>query len=211
MPATRVPARGTPVAGTWGTIIRTHTGAGRPRRGSETMHLDPNSPQRMGEQRRYFPDWTHRALARREALEADHNSYLAGGYAEEFGYRAEPDASRGVPLLDGEPPEESPEWLGQADAIHPGYPIRACPVWFGRDWRERARGAAAKHLRVVPLGARALRAAQPQMHGTYIRVTERAYERERRRPGQYAAAVLIRFLAALVAARWALPRRRPPG
>ena len=61
------------------------------------MRVEPDSRKRMGETRRYFPDWTHRSLASGPELEADHNSYLAGGYAEEFGYRAQPGYSRGAP------------------------------------------------------------------------------------------------------------------
>ena len=57
------------------------------------MHLQSNAHQRTGEYRRYFPDWTHRSLRVGEELEADHNSYLAGGYAEEFGYLAQAEAS----------------------------------------------------------------------------------------------------------------------
>jgi len=45
------------------------------------MRLDPSSPLRTDEQRRYFPDWTCGVLEVCEELEADHNSYLAGGYA----------------------------------------------------------------------------------------------------------------------------------
>ena len=72
------------------------------------MRVEPDFRKRIGETRRYFPDWTHRSLASGPELEADHNSYLAGGYAEEFGYRAQPGYSRGAPVLDDETPERLP-------------------------------------------------------------------------------------------------------
>src|SRR5262245_28378552 len=99
------------------------------------MRLAPDSPQREDEQRRYFPDWTPCLPEELDELEAEHNSYLAGGYAEEFGYWAQAGSSRGVPLLDGEPPEQSAEWFGQAAAMHPGYPIRPCPLADGQEER----------------------------------------------------------------------------
>ena len=40
----------------------------------------------MDEQRRYFPDWIECLPARLPELEADHNSYLAGGYADAVRY-----------------------------------------------------------------------------------------------------------------------------
>ena len=87
------------------------------------MRVQPESPQRTDEQRSYFPDWTPHLPKAPAELEADHNSYLAGGYAEEFGYLARPGVSRGVPVLDGEPPEDCAEWRCEAAAMHPGYPI----------------------------------------------------------------------------------------
>ena len=92
------------------------------------MRARLGSPSRMGEQRRYFPDWTRHTLANGFELEADHNSYLAGGYAEEFGYRAQPGWSRGVPVMEDEIPERCRDRRRQAQATHPGYPLRAHPL-----------------------------------------------------------------------------------
>lgn len=138
------------------------------------MRLKPDSPQRINEQRRYFPDWTRRVLEVHEELEADHNSYLAGGYAEEFGYCAQAGASRGVPLLDGESPEDYAEWLAQTVAIHPGFPLRAYPVALP----SHGARAPAKRPRIE---------ASIAYRGTYVTVTDR--------PGT--ATVLTRVLAAL--------------
>lgn len=79
------------------------------------------------EPRRYFPDWTRRPLPRGREVEADHNSYLAGGYAEEFGYSASAEWSRGVPVLD-EPPDRSRQRRGLAYMTRPGYPLRPHPI-----------------------------------------------------------------------------------
>jgi hypothetical protein len=176
--------------------------------GSATMRLPPDSPRREDEERRYFPDWNEPLVENREELEADHNSYLAGGYAEEFGYHAQPGSSRGVPVLDGEPPEDSAEWLGQAAITHPGYPIRPRPVAL--DGEQTASGSTASRKRQVvaaheaPLGT----AGGLGHRGTFVRVTERPYEHERHHAGQRAAAVLTRFLAALATLSWGLPHRR---
>lgn len=177
------------------------------------MRLEPDSPRRADEERRYFPDWTDHLAEVREEVEADHNSYLAGGYAEEFGYHARPGASRGVPVLDGEPPEESAEWHCQAHATHPGYPIRPRPIALdgeqngapGTGNRERQRIG---RSRESPLDI----ARETSPRGAFVRVTDRPYEHERHHVEQRAAAVLTRFLAALVSFRWGLPRgRRPRG
>jgi hypothetical protein len=166
---------------------------------SVTMHLEPDSARRDDEERRYFPDWTEPLAEVREEVEADHNSYLAGGYAEEFGYRARPGSSRGVWVLDGAPPEESAEWHLQSGAVHPGYPIRPRPIVFdGEVDVERQRIAASQNV--------SLEIAHG--HGTFVRVTDRPYEHERHRVEQRAAAVLTRFVAALVTFRWGLPHRR---
>lgn len=83
-----------------------------------------------GEVHRYFPEWAARPPLRDGVLhEADRNSYLAGGYAEEFGYDRQPDQPADLAHLDGEP-ERSEEWRMQLGALHPGYPERARPL----DW-----------------------------------------------------------------------------
>lgn len=73
---------------------------------------------------RYFPEWADRPDSAGPLLEADRNSYLAGGYSEEFGYRVRPDHPPVFPLLIGDP-ECSREWGVQSGCLHPGYP--ECP------------------------------------------------------------------------------------
>lgn len=92
------------------------------------MRVPPTSPRHLGEQRRYFPDWIERLLDGGLEVEADRNSYLAGGYSEEFGYCALPGSTRGVPVLDGESAEECAESRKQAYATHPGYPLKPHPL-----------------------------------------------------------------------------------
>jgi len=173
------------------------------------MRLEPDSPRRTDEQRRYFPDFTPYLLEDCEELEADHNSYLAGGYAEEFGYWAQTGSSRGVPLLDDEPLEQHAKWFGQAGAMHPGYPIKPSPLALdgtqsgGRytRWPQLAAGRDADLQATREL----------ERHGAFVRVTDRPYVRERHDLAHRAAAVLARFLSALVAASWELPlKHRAP-
>ena len=174
------------------------------------MRLEPESPQRTDEERRYFPDWTRSLVDAGEEIEADHNSYLAGGYAEEFGYRAQPGSSRGVRVLDGESPEESPEWQSQARATHPGYPIKPRPI--GIDGEQTGTGFDAAlewQRRLVASRETPLESAHDMSHhGTFVRVTDRPYEHERHRAEQRAAALVTRLLAGLVAWRWGLPHGR---
>jgi hypothetical protein len=159
------------------------------------MRLRPDSPQRADEQRSYFPDWTPYLPKVREELEADHNSYLAGGYAEEFGYLSGPGVSRGVPVLDGEPAEESAEWRGEAAAMHPGYPITPYPLALDRE----PTSICERYLKTE---------VSVESRGGFVTVANRAYEREHHRSAQRVAAAVTRLLARLVALRWELPRRR---
>jgi hypothetical protein len=110
-------------------------------------------------------------------------------------------------VLDGEPPEESAEWLGQAAAMHPGYPIRACPVSL--DAEQSGVGLAAELQQVHASKDESLQTARDsESHGAFVRVTDRPYERDSHHAAQRATAALTRLLAALVALRWELPRRR---
>lgn len=166
------------------------------------MHLQSSAHRRTDEYRRYFPDWTHRSLRVGEEIEADHNSYLAGGYAEEFGYLAQTDSSRGVPLLDGESPDDFAVRLVERAAMHPGYPLRAYPVAVDGEEAARLRAmssssSALSHQDVLDMGA----------HGRFVRVTERPYEREHRQPAYRAISAVARVLAGLVA-RWEYPSLR---
>jgi hypothetical protein len=176
---------------------------------SPSIHLEPDSPRRAGEQRRYFPDWECRLREVCEEIEADHNSYLAGGYAEEFGYGTQSGASRGVPLLDGKSPEESAAWRCQAAAMHPGYPIRPYPIVPEDEPRAPRVDSAARslHTEMSNDGVR-VTVHEVTYHGRFVPVADRAYERDRRRATQRATALLTRFAAALFALRWGFPRRR---
>jgi hypothetical protein len=168
------------------------------------MSVEPYVPQRS-EHRRYFPDWTRRRLESGPELEADRNSYLAGGYAEEFGYRPFAGYSRGVPVLDDTPPEQCPEWLCQALATHPGYPIRPHPLELepqGLGWlagQALGEGTSTGERAAGVDGVRG---------GRFIPVSERAYAHARRDAANRGAAISMRLTAALVSWRWALGHRR---
>nr|WP_298721215.1 hypothetical protein [uncultured Steroidobacter sp.] len=156
----------------------------------------------MGEQRRYFPDWTRHARASSFELEADHNSYLAGGYAEEFGYCAQSGFSRNVPLLEDESPELCRERHRQAQATHPGYPLRAHPLSSDFDRMARQRRIAARRSGMLerPVGVSV-------NYGIYFSVDQRAYPRQLASPQARATVIATRLAAALTALRWALRRR----
>lgn len=74
----------------------------------------------------YFPEWADRPPARGSLHEVDRNSYLAGGYAEEFGHRAPV-----IPAQAWTPAEEHGEWRVQMGGLHPGYP--ECPRPLDRE------------------------------------------------------------------------------
>ena len=82
---------------------------------------------------RYFPEWADRPSGPDAQHEAERNSYLAGGYADEFGYGAYPDGPPAIAPLDGDP-ESSALWREQIGALHPGYP--QCPKPLDRYRRE---------------------------------------------------------------------------
>lgn len=73
---------------------------------------------------RYFPEWADRPSGPDAQHESDRNSYLAGGYADEFGYGADPGGPPAIAPLAGDP-ESSRLWREQIGALHPGYP--QCP------------------------------------------------------------------------------------
>jgi hypothetical protein len=75
---------------------------------------------------RYFPEWADRQLRSGAYLEAGRNSYLAGGYAEEFGYGDERDCRVGACLIVADP-ERCCLWSAQIGGLHPGYPEYATP------------------------------------------------------------------------------------
>ncbi len=171
------------------------------------MRIRPDSRQRMGEHRRYFPDFADGLPEGWPELEADHNSYLAGGYAEEFGYRAQPEWSRGVPVLDAESPDESPESHRQAWGTHPGYPLRAHPIELGWTLGDAAAWAARREF--LTYGYRSLREArETEFRGTFFRVSERSYEHERHQAIYRVMSVSTRVAAALMSLRRSLSQLR---
>jgi hypothetical protein len=88
------------------------------------MAYEANAVRLLGEVHCYFPEWADRPDSAGPIHEADHNSYLAGGYAEEFGYHLRPDSPPVFPPLIGDP-DRSREWSVQLGCLHPGYP--ECP------------------------------------------------------------------------------------
>ena len=167
------------------------------------MHLHPNAHRRIDEYRRYFPDWTHRSLQVGAEIEADHNSYLAGGYAEEFGYFAQLDVTRGVPEFNGESPDDCSARLVQGAAMHPGYPLEAYPVELASEEGGGRNVISAPSTAVSHPGE-----TEATDHGRFFRVTERLYESEHRRLAHRAAAAVTRLLATLMALRWDHPSLR---
>lgn len=94
------------------------------------MPLDLDSAAAKDRNHVYFPEWADRPTVAARLLEADNNSYLAGGYSEEFGYHDRPELPPIFPTLDGVP-EQSQLWSVQIEGLHPGYP--ECPNPHDRD------------------------------------------------------------------------------
>jgi hypothetical protein len=78
----------------------------------------------------YFPEWADRPASVGTPSESDHNSYMAGGYAEEFGYCAHLDCPAALPALQDDP-DQCSRWRVQIGCLHPGYP--ECPRPLDRD------------------------------------------------------------------------------
>lgn len=91
------------------------------------MPDEPLAARLLADIHRYFPEWADRPESGNRLREAVHNSYLAGGYSEEFGYRVRPDLPPALPLL-LEDPEGSEQWRVQYGGLHPGYPECPRPV-----------------------------------------------------------------------------------
>jgi hypothetical protein len=159
----------------------------------------------MSEQHRYFPDWTLRSLSSGPDFEADENSYLAGGYAEEFGYRARISWSPNVSELDGDVPESHREQRSRALPVHPGYPFKPHPYTteLDIDSDEHASAAITRGSEPVDQFADDAVAARTS---TFVVVSNRPRAQHSGvRPR--AASASIRLAAALVALRWSLRRR----
>lgn len=84
----------------------------------------PYDSDPVSETHRYFPEWADRPIGPETQHEADRNSYLAGGYADEFGYGTPIGLPPAIAPLQGDP-ECSRLWGEQIGALHPGYP--QCP------------------------------------------------------------------------------------
>ena len=78
----------------------------------------------MNDLHRYFPEWADRPVGPDAQHESDRNSYLAGGYADEFGYDTPAGWPPAIAPVDGDP-EGGRLWREQIGALHPGYP--ECP------------------------------------------------------------------------------------
>lgn len=93
------------------------------------MQCETDPTVHPDEVHRFFPEWADRPEARGLFLESERNSYLAGGYSEEFGYRTPAGGSGVFPLLRGDP-ELCSQWRVEIGCLHPGYP--ECPRPFDR-------------------------------------------------------------------------------
>lgn len=115
----------------------------------------------LNEDHRYFPEWADRPGLRGPLVEADHNSYLAGGYSEEFGYHLSADRPLVFAPLD-EDPDSSRFWYVQITGLHPGYPECGRPE--DRD-RSRRRGGT-EEARRARIGAISIRDSAAAPHET---------------------------------------------
>jgi hypothetical protein len=111
------------------------------------MDTEMTAAGSMSDIHRYFPEWADRPVGPDAQHESDRNSYLAGGYADEFGYGADAGLPPAISPLTGDP-EESRLWREQVGALHPGYP--QCPKPLDRDRLEIARVVLAAHPRGEP-------------------------------------------------------------
>ena len=169
-----------------------------------SQSMSKSTSQSMSEPRRYFPDWTRCAFASGREVEADHNSYLAGGYAEEFGYMATSEWSRGVPVLD-EPPDRYRKRRGQAQMTHAGYPLRAHPLIGG------IHGMSVEKMRMRGRASRTKlkSAAGPDLadHGNYFTVHLRLVDGKRGDTLERAKRAAVRVTSSIVSWPWAQRHR----
>lgn len=91
------------------------------------LHEETGADDSLSNVHRYFPEWADRPSGPDMQHESDRNSYLAGGYADEFGYGAHPGGLPAIAPLAGDP-ENSRLWREQIGALHPGYPECPKPV-----------------------------------------------------------------------------------
>ena len=141
----------------------------------------------------FFPEWADRPPSTEPLHEADRNSYLAAGYAEEFGHGVQQTISAAhVP-----PAEEDREWRVQIGGLHPGYP--ECPRPRDRGLRGTRRGATAP-LRPSSRAVTVLHRRVAAIKVVVVGLGSGAKPRHRAIP-----AVLARFLKALWIRRHKLP------
>src|SRR5947208_3236 len=105
------------------------TVSGYERRAPEVLAMRKRRSPRSyeGEIHRYFPEWADLPVEEGMQWESDRNSYSAGGYAEEFGYAAQPGLPAPARPLKGDP-ECSKQWHCLIGALHPGYPECSRPL-----------------------------------------------------------------------------------
>lgn len=125
----------------------------------------------LNENHRYFPEWADRPGLAGPLVEADHNSYLAGGYSEEFGYRVSIDRPPVFSPLEGDP-DGSRLWYVHITGLHPGYPECARPDDRGRLRPETPTSP-------IPAGDSAVRPLRPVQPIHVIRVGERVRKTSR--------------------------------
>lgn len=135
--------------------------------------------QLLNENHRYFPEWADRPAISGAPVEADHNSYLAGGYSEEFGYRVSVDQPPVFAPIEGDPDSSRLRYV-QITGLHPGYPECARPDdrdHFRRNGR-RGETEESRTARAGPIQVRAHdsagRPSQSAQPIRVIRVGERA-------------------------------------
>ena len=82
------------------------------------MYVEEDVEFTTGEQHSYFPEWADRPASTGSASVSDRNSYMAGGYAEEFGYCSGSRSPTAFAILKGDP-EQSSLWRVQIGGVHP--------------------------------------------------------------------------------------------
>lgn len=149
-----------------------------------SLRQEMGSDDSMRDVRRYFPEWADRPSGPDVQRESDRNSYLAGGYADEFGYGTHSGDLPAIAPLAGDP-EKSLLWREQIGALHPGYP--QCPKPVDRYLVEARRGEAfvtrqsrrepqaQLRFRVIPVGSR----NQPPRGSMALRLAVLAFFAER--------------------------------
>ena len=145
------------------------------------------------EDHRFFPEWADRPPSTENLHEADRNSYLAGGYAEEFGHGVQ----EAISAAHLPPAEEGREWRVQIGGLHPGYPEFPRPR--DRDLRGEPLGATAP----LRSGSRAVGVLYRSVAAFKVIRVGRSSEHERH-PGVIPAA-----LARLAKALWIRAHKLP--